>query len=69
MPPRVHPLVSHILHAWQLASLIDIIDDERGYMPDGDIESFLGATTEDEIPGDVHVMVSRLRAAVADVVS
>ena len=67
-PTRAHLLVSHILLAWQLAGLIDTIDDERGYMPDGDLGAFLGATTEAEIPGDVHVMVSRLRAAVADVV-
>ena len=67
-PIRAHLLVSHILHAWQIAGLIDTIHDERGYMPERNLRSFLGATTEAEIPGDVNALVSRLQAAVANVV-
>ena len=67
-PIRAHLLISHILQAWQLAGLIDTIDDERGYMPDGDLRTFLGIATADEIPDDVDAVVRRLQAAVAGVV-
>ena len=36
-PTLAHLLVSHIVRAWQLAGLIDTIDDERGYMPRADL--------------------------------
>ena len=66
-PIRAHLLVSRILCAWQLAGLIDTIDDERGYMPPGDLRSFLGLTSADAIPTDVDTLVRRLRVAVVDV--
>ena len=65
-PIRAHLLVSHILHTWHLAGLIDTIDDERGYMPDQDLRSFLGVATADAIPDDVDAVVKRLQAAVTD---
>ena len=66
-PIRAHLLVSHILCAWQLAGLIDTIDDERGYMPPGDLRPFLGLTSADAIPTDVDTLVRLLQAAVAEV--
>ena len=62
-----HLLVSHILCAWQLAGLIDTIDDERGYMPPGDLRSFFGLTSADAIPTDVDTLLKRIRVAVVDV--
>ena len=67
-PIGAHLLVSYILHASHLDGLIDTIDDERGYMPDGDLRSFLGATATDTIPDDADAVVRRLQAAVADVI-
>ena len=67
-PIHAHILVSHILHAWQLAGLIDTIHDERGYMPERDLRSFLGVATADAIPEDVDAIVRRLQAVTADVV-
>ena len=66
-PIRAHLLVSHIVLAWQLAGLIDTIDDERGYMPHGDLRSFLGLTTADTIPDDVDAVARQLQAAVANI--
>ena len=66
-PIRAHLLVSHILCAWQLAGLIDTIDDERGYLPPGDLRSFLGLTSADAIPTDMDTLVRRLQVAVVDV--
>ena len=66
-PIRAHLLVSHILCAWQLAGLIDTIDDERGYMPPGDLRPFLGLTSADAIPTNVDTLVRLLQAAVAEV--
>ena len=66
-PILAHLLVSHIVSAWQLAGLIDTINDERGYMPHGDLRSFLGLTTAGVIPDDVSAVARQLQAAVADV--
>ena len=66
-PIRAHLLVSYIVRAWQLAGLIDTIDDELGYMPLGDLRPFLGLTTADAIPDDVDAVARQLQAAVADV--
>ena len=65
-PILAHLLVSHIVRAWQLASLIDTIIDERGYMPHGDLRSFLGLTTADAIPDDVGAVARQLQGTVAD---
>ena len=64
----VNHLVSHIVHAWHLAGLIDTITDERGYMLHGDLRSFLGVVTADAIPEEVDAVVRRLQAAVVDTV-
>ena len=67
-PIGAHLLVSHIVHAWHLAGLIDTITDERGYMLHGDLHSFLGVATADAIPEEVDAVVKRLQAAVVDTV-
>ncbi len=65
-PILAHLLVSHIISAWQLAGLIDTINDERGYMPHGDLRSFLGLTAADAIPDDVDAVARQLQDAVAN---
>ena len=66
---RAHLLVSHILHAWQLAGLVDTIHDERGYMPQRDLRSFLGTTTLDEIPAEMDTIARQLQDAVVGAVA
>lgn len=66
-PGVVRRLVSHIVRAWQLAGLIDTINDERGYIPHEDLRSFLGLTAADAIPDEVDAVARRLQAAVSDV--
>ena len=66
-PILAHLLVSHIVRAWQVTGLIDTINDEGGYMPQGNLRSFLGLTTADAIPDDVGAVARQLQAAVADV--
>ena len=65
-PILAHLLVSHIVRAWQLAGLIDTINDERGYMPRADLRSFLGLTAADAIPDDADAVARQLQGAVAD---
>ena len=56
---------AHILQAWQLAGLVDTIHDERGYMPERDLRSFLDITTLDAI----HAFAEQLQEAVVDAVT
>ena len=65
-PILAHLLVSPIARAWQLAGLIDTINDERGYMPHADLRSLLGLTAADAIPDDMDAVARQLQGAVAD---
>ena len=68
-PIRAHLLVSHILHAWQLAGLVDTIHDERGYIPERDLRSFLGTTTLDTIHAETVTIAEQLQDAAVDAAS
>ena len=66
---RAHLLISHILQAWQLAGLVDTIHDERGYMPERDLRSFLDTTTLDAIHAAMDSFAEQLQEAVVDAVA